>query len=203
MNLNWHNGRRKRTASQHLLSCTDLSNACYAERDWRSVYRGSFVFAIALLAAVTAVAQSRITAAETLRLVNRVGPHAAVRQLFDSPAWEPILQGIGGGGEGWLRVAAALEPGSDAHSSEELSSAVSEALRRNPRGVLRLVKRGTFSVSNACGWLGFNSFGEGSDAQVYRFIADAKRAVEGLTDQSLKEERRECLAQLATLKPLQ
>jgi len=72
----------------------------------------------AMLVGAPAEPQKRVTARSVMERVAKVGADATLRELFDTPSWVSILDGIAGGGDGWLGVAAALKPASDAHSSE-------------------------------------------------------------------------------------
>jgi len=70
------------------------------------------------------------------------GADKAVRRLFEDRATEgALLNGIGTGGAGWLRVAQELRPVSDGAASEGLDIAIQDALP-NPVGVLTLVRQG-------------------------------------------------------------
>jgi hypothetical protein len=139
----------------------------------------------------------RVTAQAIMSSIREKGADAVLRELFDSPQWETVLSGIGGGGAGWLRVAAALKPSSDAHTSEDLNCAMSEALRRDAPGALRLVRDGPFDITDVCAWLGFHSFSEELDGKkVQKFIEQGRTAVKSVADPTLTAIRTDCLAEL-------
>jgi hypothetical protein len=74
-----------------------------------------------------------------------------VSRLFQQPGrWAALIHAIASGEARWLDIAALLQPGSDAHSAEELSMAIEEAFMHEPGAVLA-----RFGPAAACGGLGF------------------------------------------------
>ena len=166
-----------------------------------SAWAGSFA-ALAVVAATLhaqSTANGRVTAASVMALVQQKGASAALESLFEAPQWEPILDGIAGGGAGWLRVAGALRAVSDAGSSEDLDDAISEALGANATGVLLLLKNGFVSAEDACYHYGFmTQRGTASMAKLQQFLARRRKAVSAVTDPRLTKAKAECLAALDT-----
>jgi hypothetical protein len=72
---------------------------------------------------------------ETLR---KESPRDVVERLFRQPGrWTAVVDGVASGQMRWLEVASLLQPGTDAHSSEELSMAIEDAFVRSPVAVLK------------------------------------------------------------------
>ena len=95
--------------------------------------------------------QPQLTASAVREMIRTEGADKAVRRLFEDRTTEGVLlNGIGTGGAGWLRVAQELRPVSDGAASEGLDIAIQDALARNPVGVLTLVRKGAFSETSAC-----------------------------------------------------
>ena len=89
-----------------------------------------FLFAGAASAAGT------LTPASVLADINARGAYAVVKDLFDKPEWSVILDHIETGQSQWLKVAVALYGGTDAGSTEMITSAAGVALLHQPRRVL-------------------------------------------------------------------
>jgi hypothetical protein len=142
-------------------------------------------------------ADRRVTASSVMTLVQQKGASGALDMLFGSAQWDSVLDGIAGGGAGWLRVAAALRPVSDAGASEDLHQAISEALGTNAPGVLRLVKDGAVAAEDACLLYGFMTQTPAANkAKLQHFVARRRKAVSAVTDPVLAKPKSECLAQL-------
>jgi hypothetical protein len=88
------------------------------------------------LLAGAAGAAGALTPAAVLADINARGAYAFVNAVFDKPEWGELLDHIETGQGQWLEVAIKLHAGTDAGSSEMLTSAVGVALLRNPRQVL-------------------------------------------------------------------
>jgi len=138
-----------------------------------------------------------VTAQAVMAQVQQKGPSAALALLFESPQWEPILDGVAGGGEGWLRVAEALRPVSDAASAEDLDNAISEALGPNALGVLRLVRNKVMPAEDACSRYGFmTQTRAATKVKMQRFVARRRQAVVAVSDPDVAKPKAECLAAL-------
>jgi hypothetical protein len=92
--------------------------------------------ALWFLLAGAAGAAGRLTPAAVLADINARGAYAFVNAVFDKPEWSELLGHIETGQRQWLEVAVKLHDGTDAGSSEMLTSAVGVALLHNPRQVL-------------------------------------------------------------------
>jgi hypothetical protein len=80
-----------------------------------------------------------LTAQRVLDSCSSVGVKATLERLFnDQPQWDALLAGVATGTPAWLEVATTLHAVSDAGSSEQLGSAVGEALEHRPANVLTL-----------------------------------------------------------------
>jgi hypothetical protein len=157
----------------------------------------SVVVLLALAYPQASETPKRIAASDVMGVVQRVGAASAIQQLFNSDSWESILDGIAGGGAGWLRVAAALRAASDGHVSEDLASATSEALVRNPAAVLRLTAEGAFRIDDVCGWQGFLTNDEhATNAKLQAFIKRQREAVMQVESAKLRDTTESCLALL-------
>jgi hypothetical protein len=77
-----------------------------------------------------------LTATAVLSDIHTRGATAVVNDIWNKPAWSQILTNIETGQRQWLKVAVELHPGTDAGSSEMLTSAAGVALLHNPHDVL-------------------------------------------------------------------
>lgn len=161
-----------------------------------------FVIGLAPLGAEEPVITGRVTASKVHRLIDSIGPHQAIRRLFDSGDLEnAVLNGIATGGAGWLHVAERLAPESDGVAGEGLCMAIQEALPKNPQGVLTLVHRGTFAVVHACGGYGFGQIEDERPTSVLLRLVDKRvQAVRAVTDAGLATEQQACLEALGNLR---
>ena len=117
--------------------------------NWYGAAATAMFFACGLCPA--SAGQPRLAASAVREMIRTEGADKAVRRLFEDRATEgALLNGIGTGGAGWLRVAQELRPVSDGAASEGLDIAIQDALP-NPVGVLTLVRKGAFSATSACG----------------------------------------------------
>jgi len=166
--------------------------------------RASLAYLVALIVALlpAEVGGARLTAAQVRQLVADKGAREAIHYIFvDLQAENALAEGIATGGDGWLRAAALLRPGSDAASAELLTDAIQEALPKNPRGVLRLVQQGIFDVGHACEGYGFGQIEDERPLRVQIRLVDRRvRAVSALQSSSLAPVRKACLGELAFLK---
>jgi hypothetical protein len=86
-----------------------------------------------------ALAGPPLTPQSVLDSCSSVGAKATLERLYnDQPQWDALLAGIATGTPAWLEVATTLHVVSDAGSSEQLGSAVGEALEHRPANVLAL-----------------------------------------------------------------
>ncbi len=83
--------------------------------------------------------------------IARDGAVAVVNQLNagSGASWSTVIADISSGQPAWLSVAQELEPGADAGSGEDLETALSTALPKNPAGVLELAGK-TFPIADIC-----------------------------------------------------
>jgi len=82
-------------------------------------------------------------------VTNRTA-HVIVSELYAHPnEWRTVLRNIASGNEAWIRVAVALNPGSDAGSSDMLTASVGEALENAPENVLKIAVK-EFPLDSIC-----------------------------------------------------
>lgn len=104
---------------------------------------------------ITPASATELTAAGFMTGIKAVGPRAVIERLWNSDEnhpndWDRLIDKIESGEKGWLDVAKALKPASDAGASEDLSGAVAVALLKNPIDVLTMAQQGPFTVDNVC-----------------------------------------------------
>jgi len=110
-----------------------------------------------LLACVVAVApgfahssEQRITPSQLQARIDAEGERQVLRALWEREVdFEALLAGIESGNSGWLKIAVALRPFSDAAVSESIDGAVARALPEAPAAVLALVGHG-FEIEYVC-----------------------------------------------------
>jgi hypothetical protein len=94
---------------------------------------------VLVLAASVALAQPTLTPQSVLNSAASLGARPTLERLYnDQRQWSALLAGIATGTPAWLEVATTLHVVSDAGSSEQLGSAVGEALEHRPANVLAL-----------------------------------------------------------------
>src|SRR6266480_5170993 len=92
--------------------------------------------ALWFLLAGSASAGGALTPASVLADINARGAYAVVKDIFEKPEWSELLDHIETGQRQWLEVAVKIQAGTDAGSTEMLTSAVGVALLHDPRQVL-------------------------------------------------------------------
>src|ERR1043165_1185615 len=117
----------------------------------RTLLRTKLVLIVALTTSGVAYG-APLTAKRALSEINARGPRAVVDDLWGTPRWDELLTKVETGQEGWLKVAIAIRPGTDAGASEMLTLAVAAALYRNPRSTLEIAAP-VFGVETICGVL--------------------------------------------------
>lgn len=158
-------------------------------------YASLLVTCLLALASVSSWAGQNATEAKAH--IAKVGAKDALHMWWGTKAWQDVYDGIASGKTDWLQVAELLRPASDAGASEDLSDALSEALPKNPVGVLRFVKDGKgfeeFTVEEAC----FASPRSETKSGALRFIKASERAVKKISAVDLKDAKARCLKSLA------
>ncbi len=140
-----------------------------------------------------------IKASQVDAMIDRQGAGGTLRELLrDEKVWRQVLERIAAGSNAWLRVAARLEPGSDAGAAEDLAIAVQDALPNAPEQVLRLVKGGAFTVGHACGGYGSGQIEDRRPKRtILALIHKRQEAVQGVGETTLADTKRACLELLA------
>jgi hypothetical protein len=132
------------------------------------------------------------TAREVLSQINARGPRAVLDDLWGRPGWDDLLTKVETGQEGWLKVATAIRPATDAGASEMLTLAVAAALYRNPRSTLKLGAP-AFGVEAICGAL--DDEWETKQSAIAH-LNGRIGAVNTISDQDITAIRDECLKHL-------
>jgi hypothetical protein len=144
-----------------------------------------------LIGSTSTHASSSPEAAALLADVKTQGATAVVAKLWaDNARWNQAMANVGQGRHDWLRVAAALRPGTDAGASEALDEAIFLALKTAPSTVLQLLKDGTFDTRMVCS---SNIGADYSAAQSKRFIKDRIKILENLSNAAIEPARAQCL----------
>lgn len=155
------------------------------------------LLAAAVLALAPVSSWAGQSAAEARAHIAKVGAKDALHTWWGTKAWQDVYDGIASGKTEWLQVAELLRPASDAGASEDLSDALSEALPKNPVGVLRFVKEGKgfeeFTVEEAC----FASPRSETKSVALRFLKTSELAVKKINAADLKDAKARCLKSLA------
>jgi hypothetical protein len=157
-----------------------------------SWYAAAVACALASSAAWADVAVPSVSSAELGREISDKGANKALQDLYaDQRRWEQVLGQISAGRDTWLDVADRLRSVSDAGASEALDQAVSAALPKNPRGVLKLLDK-HFTLEAVC----TSQFIEPPSGVEKRFLAEAKRALSRVKTGPLAAKARSCEASL-------
>lgn len=127
--------------------------------------------------------------------IVRDGAAAVVNQLNagSGDSWNRVIAGISSGQPAWLAVAQELEPGADAGSGEDLETALSTALPRNPAGVLALTGK-TFPIADICSV----PLIEPTDAQVTAWQHTVLAALAKVNDAALEPRLQACRAAISS-----
>jgi len=104
---------------------------------------------ILFVAATGCFAQSTNAQRVVVR-IERDGADSALQSFLDSPTWDVILRGIRSGRSEWITVYQKLKPASDAHSSEELEAALSDAMIANPFQVIPIYEQQGYTAQQIC-----------------------------------------------------
>ncbi|MGE4482113.1 hypothetical protein [Acidocella sp.] len=123
--------------------------------------------------------------------IHQQGARSVVVQLSAGTGdqWTDVLNQISTGNNEWLEVAAALRPGTDAGTGEDLTGALAYALLKNPQGVLPLTG-GDIPLDAVCGV----PLIEPTDAQVAKWKAEALAALSRVKTASLASKVAACRA---------
>jgi hypothetical protein len=135
-----------------------------------------------------------VSASQILKDIRRRGAVVVVRELKAHSKWEGVLDKIETGECSWLETARRLRPGTDASAALELRFAVSRALSKNPKGVLRLVGKG-FSIDEVC----TSPFIEPDPGVEEAFLEEAMRSLKNMAPGTLTKRSKECLTRLKNL----
>ncbi len=131
------------------------------------------------------------------------GSAAVLEDLYErAPGlYTAVCDSIGRGSVRWLEVARRIQPGTDAGTAEDLEDALSFALERHPREVLRLLgasENAPFPIAAVMGaWIHRDC----PDLETARAVVERRiAAVSGVGDPALAPTRRLCLDALKRLK---
>jgi hypothetical protein len=142
-----------------------------------------------------AAGRPRPTVAEVRRDVTRLGPTATVQGLWRDGRWSVVEDRIAAGQADWIALAPMLAQGTDAGTAEGLSISLAQALPRNPRAVLAVVRLEpgrVLSLQRVCA----APFIEETAEHHAIYTRAAFKALAGAMEASLEPARRACLEQL-------
>jgi hypothetical protein len=121
------------------------------------------------------------------------GAKEVVRELTkDWSVWDSICDKIASGNQAWLNVAAALQAGTDAGSSETLDLALGEALEYDPKNVLTLVGK-TGDLESICSGPDVDNARYNSYELSMKAISLRIKKVAAVNDRSLQKMSKACL----------
>lgn len=120
------------------------------------------------------------------------GPKNWVHGNFESEDWDVAMREIASGEENWLKVAAAMAPGTDADATEHLIESLSQALIANPQGTLEVLNLRKGMIG-AC----FISSDSTDPAVRARFVTNAKAALSTVTQPGLEVVKADCLHEMS------
>ncbi len=143
----------------------------------------------------SSAAACEVDPAQVRRALQGDAASAVVARLFEDPACERRLEhGIASGGPEWIDLAVALRPYTDAHWSEELTTAMSYAMQRAPTRVLPLID-GPFGT-DLCVPIIWDE-GDAASRRLARALRQSRRMYEGLQGTRHDANARRCLAVVA------
>jgi hypothetical protein len=151
------------------------------------------------LALVLAAPALGLRPSDVLADIQRRGPDVVRAELYNDEArWRQVMRGVESGATPWLAVAQRLKDiRSDA--SEDLTIAVSRALRRAPASVLTILDAG-FDADDVCSLNTLEMTLGDTYALALREVEARERAVAAVREPRLAARRGECLSFLAELK---
>jgi len=132
--------------------------------------------------------------------ISKRGAPTVLKECFsDDQSWEGLLNGVGSGDSGWLRVAKQIQGTLDAGAARDLQMAVGRALERNPTGVLLLLKDGFSGVGAVCGLSGIEDDLPEHFEEAQRTVKKRRATVKGVAAADLQARKRECVEWLDRL----
>ena len=140
---------------------------------------------------------SVITPSAVEQMIDKYGARHTIEKLTNSPPkrefgdYDIVLSGVSSGDHRWLALVPKLKAGTDAATSLALVVSVAEALPRNPKAVLRLIKADP-SWRRACTY----PMIEPTKAEERIYFSKAIPAVRLVRDPDVQSVKRACLADL-------
>jgi len=120
------------------------------------------------------------------RLIKDIDPHSP-----EEPNYDIVLEHVAEGSNGWLHVAAAIAPYTDATFSQGIRVAIADALVVNPTGVLMMI--GTEEhFDEACGY----PFVRQTDTYMLQHKREALAALKQVHQPSLAAKKENCRKKL-------
>jgi hypothetical protein len=132
-----------------------------------------------------------------LEAIRLKGPRPVVRQLWESGAYDTVLDEIASGDSAWIALAPELAKGADAAAAEALGISLARALPRNAASVLSVLDDTNPAIST--GRVCRMPFVEGSLGDPAAYRRDAEAAVIQVEGGSLTRSKKACLADLRNL----
>ena len=150
---------------------------------------------LAVFFATGASAASPPTPATLRADIEHRSAKAVVDHLWNSHAWDLVVDHISRGEEAWIALAPSLAAGTDAGASETLSVSLADALPRNPEAVLAVLDLTDGPVLGP-GQVCSAPFYDDSKAASARYRRRALQAVKAIRDPRLNAARDACLTRL-------
>ena len=113
----------------------------------------------------------------------------------DWNVWDSICDKVATGNSTWLKAAVALQPGTDAGSSETMDLALGEALEHSPENVFRIAIP-VFEIESICSGPDVDSSRYDSYELSLKAINLRIKKVAAIKNQKLKEMSKDCIKHL-------
>jgi hypothetical protein len=141
--------------------------------------------------------QAGSSASQMREEISTSGAKAVVKRLNagSGKPWKNLLSKIESGNDEWLQIAAAIRPGVDAETGEDLTFAVATALRKNPVPVLKMIGP-DFPLERVCDV----PLVEPTNAQVNTWKREALEALDKVNDPALTDKVTHCRSAFAAIK---
>ena len=134
-----------------------------------------------------------------LKEVDRNGPESVYNDKLTGEQWIHFVNMVETGENGWVKLAAAIYPATDAGTSEMLTLALGTALERAPKSVLSVVKGG-LNVDGICGYPDMSDNRTDEKQEVVDYLDKRIGAVKLLSGKELDAVRMQCLESLEATK---
>lgn len=135
---------------------------------------------------------------KVMRSLETDEPKSVIARLWDGKdCEEKLFTGLSSGKLEWVKLALALQPHTDAWSSESLQDSLGEAMLKAPSRVLPLIKNYSFNESICMPWM-MDDSGD-SNIKYRKQIKLARPMFESFLKTSFRAEAETCLGVVAQL----